>query len=757
MKKIIFLMILTFIIFTGCEKTEEIITDGEIVTSEYKGMTVVENTGYTNVYSADEISFMGSYLFMRETHMHNMFVINDRFYVVAPKSIIVDDGYYDDLFLLSYDLNGEDLFTIKIPSSGERTSVRFAWYDTNFDLISIEEVNYEFTLYKRTFDGDVIFSHEIEITDNDILAMVIGENDNIYIATHKEVVIFANNGEFIASIPLNSSLVNMTSAHGKKPILKFNDVNTPFKCVNTEKKLLEDIEIPMSDFRDVNIFYGEGYDYYYYNDKGLYGYNIEENLSTQVLDWINSDINMNNIKSFTVISPEKMVMITNIGAESSMFLLNKISDDQLPQKEIIKLGLIANYDDRYLNELITSFNKYSQDYRIQLINYYSEEFGIESYQKFNTAIAAGNTPDLLYMNGYFPQLNYINKNMFVDLDPYLDSVPEIKDNLLPFVTENTRIKNKLTQLITNFRTQSLVTRSENIKDGKYLSIEKLLEIYKSLPYDVLLYPDSEKAYLQAGIIMFMIPECVDYDNGTCDFNLPEMKTFLEMLKLLSDKPSTKTNDIDGIIDLINRTRNGEFYFYNATIYDYQSYIVYTKKTFMPDESYVSGYPTMSGKKRGDWIISYGFSILNSSDKKDIAWEFIKYSLSENFYKNQNNKYYTIPIKGSIEYELSGATRNGREFTYINTTTNPLFGIYAFNTNVVDEKTHGQGIFYNTEDLVNEYMTYLETLNNYVYNDDNIANIMNEEISTYLNSTKTVDDTIKAIQSRVSIYMSEMWG
>jgi hypothetical protein len=54
------------------------------------------------------------------------------------------------------------------------------------------------------------------------------------------------------------------------------------------------------------------------------------------------------------------------------------------------------------------------------------------------------------------------------------------------------------------------------------------------------------------------------------------------------------------------------------------------------------------------------------------------------------------------------------------------------------------------------MQYLESIDNYDYYDASVASIIYDEVSTYLNSDKSVDDTIRAIQSRVSLYMSEKW-
>lgn len=753
MKKILLIILSILLICTSCEK-EEVATD-ETAINEYKGMTIIEESGIVNVFSSDKKTFEYDFMYVRENHMHNMFVIDDRIYVTAERVMFEeDDSYYELLYLLSYDSDGGDLQSFQILPTDEDGLVRFMWYDSDYNLVTIEEVNYDYTLYKKTVDGDVIFSKSVNV--NNIISMVIGENDNIYIATKDEVIVYSNDGDLICSITLDNELCVISSAHGKKPIVKMigNEYKAIYKYVDIDTKSLEDIELPLSNIIDVqetNILYGEGHNYYIYNKDGLFGYDIDNNVLTEVLDWLNSDINTKLIKSFVIISSEKMAMVYNEANKSYLFILDRIPDNEVQQKEIITLGWIGKEDDTYLNQLVTSFNKNSDEYRIVLMNYYSDEYGMNSYQKLNLEIAIGKEPDILYNNNYIPMLNYIFKNMFVDLDLYLDSEPELKDDLLPFITENTRINNQLPQLITSFSIQTLVTKSVNIEADQNLSIKDFLEIYKSLPTDVSLSNNTNRENLQYYILKNLISECVDYDNGTCDFDIVEMKYFLELMKMLSNS-NYRTYTLN---ESFEKAQEGELYFVEIYLHDYIFYITYKNKSFMPDEATVTGYPTVDGNKRGDNIYSNGFSIFNTSGNKDAAWEFIKYSLSSEFYKNESTFLLMLSTKSGIEYRINSSTL-GRKYIYLN--NKATIGYYPTNDNTINfEEKYGVGILYNTEDLVNEYMTYLESLNNYVYYDESITNVINEEISTYINSNKSIDDTINAIQSRVSIYMSEIWG
>jgi hypothetical protein len=748
----IFIMLSLFI-FCGCEKADVKSADNEIAvtTIESNGMTVMESDGFTNVFSSTKVPFQYDFIYARETHLHDIFVLDNRIYLTPERFIRGDDGEYNEqIYMVSYDSDGGDMTSFPLMPTVEGAFVAYVWYDSEYNLITIEELNYYYTLYKKTSDGEVIFSVPLDIRE--ISMMVIGDNDNIYIGTDDEVIIYSSDGKLLCSIKLDNRLLHISSAHGKRPILKLigEANNAAYKYVNIEKRELEDIEMPVSEtifYTETNIIYGDGYDYYLQNRYGIYGYDIETNLSVKVLDWLNSEIGVNLIRSFAILSPEKMVMVNGDSEKSYLYLLNHIPDDELPVKTIIRLGCINSAGDQYFNEVISYFNKNNQDYRIIPVNYYSEEYGADSYQRLNMDIAASKEPDMMYIDSLVPMLNYVNKNTFVDMNTYLDKEPALKADLLPFVYEKAQINNVLPQLITRFDIQSLITSEKNVALGEYLSIEKLTEVYSTLPTGVSLFYSTG----MGSFIDNLITECVDYEKGTCDFNIPEFKSYLELIKKL---PSVKEYKYFDHMEFFNITQDNDAYFYSLVINDFSDYIAYIKKSFFPDAGNIVGYPTVDGSKRGDWIRSTGFSIFNTSENKDIAWEFIKSCLSRDYYVNVFKGMAFLPIKSSIEYQVNSYIE-GRPYTYIS--DRYAYGVFPRRdkTSLFDDVMGG--IFYDSEDLINEYMMYMESLENYYYFDGNIWGIINEEGTTYMGSDKSIEDTIKAIQSRVSIYMSETWG
>jgi len=751
-KKIIIIILFVLFIFTGCEKDENPQinqNDAGVEVTEIQGMTVIDKVGMTNVFAAADIDLGFKYNFDWGYH-DKVFVMDERIYITAKKS--VDRADIEELFIFSYDINGENEESFIVPPADDTGAVKFAWYDSKYNIVFIEEVDYSYTLYKRNDSNELVWKVPISGT-NTIVSMAIGDDDNIYFGTNDKITAYDKNGKQICGLPLDNKLHYIASAHGKTPILKMYDGknNSVYKYINAETKSLADIEMRVpSDYKYSynNIIYGDGYDYYYYDINGVYGYDIAANSLTKVLDWLNSDIINTEVVTFGVISSEKMMMISNQVYNNKFSILNKVPDDKIPEKEYISIGCVNRYNDRYLGQLITNFNKNNTKYRATLTNYYSSNNGNDYTLSLNNAIAAGDGPDLLYVNETIPMLSYTSKGMFVDLFNYLNDEPELVDDLLPFVTEQTHINGILPQLVTNIRIQTMIGKTKNIGGEASLSMTRLLEMYDSLPKDTVICNDFNKDYLGSFVISFAIHECIDYETGTFDFDKPEIRSFIQLMKSL---PEANAGNSFSLNDEFDKSRNDKLLLSGgkiSSIYDYICSKVYPGRD---EAATLIGYPTLSGDKRGDAIYSYGFSILQTSDKKDASWEFIKYSASEKFMQEVVQQDGIVPSNTGIYY-------NNKLFdkasVYIDDNLDNLAPVLF--TGSGEQYTTGIAVPIN-EEIINEFREYLNSIDNYVYINSDIDNVVNEELSTYYNSDKSIDETMKVIHNRVSIYLNEIWG
>ena len=754
--------------FAGCEKKkEEIIQDDGVVTTNYQGMTIVEEVGMKNVFNTKSVELSKNYFFTYYVNVPNInfydriFVLNDRIYfTVRITSKKRDDGYINpEIALHSFDFNGENENFLPSVSVNDNAPVRFMWLDSQYNQITIEELDYVFILNKISESGDVIFSMKLyEIFDGkEILSMVVGKDDNIYVGSEKKIAVFDKDGKTICEIEHEDSLINFVSAFDKIPIVKTksSDYTIKYRHINMEDQSLDDIELPVpaniAPSVNNNIFYGEGYDYYYSNSIGVYGYDIASNTMTKVLDWLNSDMTISDMKSFIVVSPEKMGMIWYDYTQAPLFsVLDKIPDDEIPEKEYISIGCIYptnefGIDHDYINILIMDFNRNNDKYRATLTNYYSSFENMDSVLRLNTNIAAGNTPDILYINEEIPFMSYANKDMFLDINEYLKEDAQLSDNLLPFVKTPAEIGGKLLMITTKFQLYTLMGKTNNISDITSWSYRDVINTYKSLPEGVEFVYATSRDIFKHYTLDSAIAECIDYENASCNFDQQGMRDYLEFLKLLPvrSKYVTNYNSVESYV----RARNNETFLSGTLTSNVSIYNDFKALNFRDEAAEVIGFPTFDGKTSNIHITAEGFSIINSSENKEGAWEFIKHSLSDGFAKYSINIFSMIPTYSGVN--VCNEIYNKTEYAYRDD--------FEWQAVIPNDGTY-PGILVTIDDaVINEYNEYIGSINNYTRKDTDVYNIFDEELSVFLNTDKSIDDTIKAIQSRVSIYMSEMWG
>jgi ABC-type sugar transport system, periplasmic component len=750
MKKL-FLLLIILLLFTSCKKKETIETPAETITTIVEGVTIVEEVGMKNVFASNRMKPANRYNFLEANFSDTVFIMNNRIYAASKMGVDKETGYFYEKVLHSYDMNGENEEFIIITPVIENSTVEFMWYDSMYNIITIEQLDYKYTLNKRAETGEIHFTLQLNITD-EIISMGIGENDNIYFGTKNKVFIYSNNGDFICDLSLDYQLDYISSAHGRKPILKMYDTNNyvKYRYINYETKAFEELEMPLTSvyYEYSNILYGDGFDYYHVNNNGVYGYDIETNTLTKKLDWINSDIKFMRILTFSIISPDKMLLIQfdYSVAFTTFTILDRLNDNEITEKIYLSIGYINPYSDAYLEGIVYNFNKDNDKYRITIKNYYSQYDELDPMLRLNNDIASGNSPDMIHMNNYLSILNYSKNDMFVDLNDYLDE--ELKSNLLPIAKDST-INNKLYQMITSFSVTTLMGKTDNIGENTAWSFNDVINLYNQLPKEKVLSLDFTKFDLTNYILPYLIPYYVDYDNGVCEFNKQDFKEFIELYKIVPDDYlGYNLPDFENTI-----YRNDEVLVGSVVGIDVSSFIMGKGRYFRDNETTIIGYPTPDGENHCDIINAKGFSILNTSANKEIAWDFIKYCLSDEYAEiSVFESGYIIPTKIGI------VLTNSKYYNmYIYVTDDFKTMLHSEIIEKV-ESQYGSGVYLHIDgETIDEFSDYLYSLNSYVHKDTDVINIINDELTNYINTNKSIDDTIKAIQSRVSIYMSEVWG
>jgi len=779
MRKI--LLILTLLmIFSGCKQKDTVAaTDAETVPV----MNIIEEAGMKNVFTATENNMQFKYFFIHDytRYFDKIFSMDGKVYIVTEKSkrdLLEDDFtdysrregddnfYHTHCILLSFDFNGveEEAIEITQVNPSPYANVRYMRYDSEYNQITIEDFEREYTLYKRTIDDEMIFSMSLtEIFDNEEVINTIGidENDNIYIFVYDRFLVISKDGEIITNIELKDGfgIHGISSATGKKPIFKTGTNNgILFQYFDIETGEFMPIEMVMPpkifNYQENHILYGDGYDYYYYNNVGVYGYDIATNTLTKVLDWLNSDVTLSETYAFLPISADKMAKLHSDGASYNTIysVLDRVPDDEIPDKTYLSIGYIDPDSNKYLSRAVSDFNKNNDFYRITLTNYYTgDREALDPALRLNNAIAAGNGPDMLFVNSYMPILNYSNKDVLVDLNEFLVEYEGLQKNLLPFV-KNAEIKGKLTYMITGFTTSTMMGKTANIGGKTKWTYGEMLEMYKSLPKDVQLTHDLSRYILSYYALDKLIADCVDYSAATCDFNKQGVKDFMELMKLLPDYYDSAQDYGGDYLQIRNDRyeahRKDEILMNSSFVYTLHDYVDEKINNYREADTAVIGYPTVNGDIRGDYVETVGFALLNSAENKDVAWDFIMYCLSDHMSSYSINN-------GYLTSTSSGVDRCNQDYGLM---TSHFYDDFVSAGKDYDAFVDGvDGIYITYSEWYDEFNAYIKSVGNFAYRDSDIRTIILDELTSYFTTNKAADDVIKVIQSRVALYLSEMWG
>lgn len=165
--------------------------------------------------------------------------------------------------------------------------------------------------------------------------------------------------------------------------------------------------------------------------ESFYGYTLATDTEEQLVTWINSDVDSNNISSACLTENGDIVCLSSEYSSSGdgtityFITLKKTPYDQVPQKTTLTLACV--YLDYRVKSQILDFNRKSSDYRIEVRDY--SEFNTDDdysagLTKLITEIGSGAVPDILVTSS-LPMDVFGNKGLFEDLWPYIEADEEL--------------------------------------------------------------------------------------------------------------------------------------------------------------------------------------------------------------------------------------------------------------------------------------------------------------------------------------------
>ena len=637
-----------------------------------------------------------------------------------------DDGTEGDSIseLIQLDAHGTLLRTIT-PVSEEETDDPEGWRYTYIDSILSDDKGYVYTYDYQTVnvygpDGSFVFSKS---------------GDEL-------------NGQICQ---LSASEVGMTTSSA--------DGKMVFKQLDPETKDWGK-ETPVSS-RAWNILPGNDvYTYFFTSSGSIFGERKDTGEVEKVVDWLACDVDSNTIRynRLDFLADGRIATVTlghsydGTRERQRILVLNRMDAADVQQKTELTLACFSL--DYNLRSQIVKFNQTSTDCRIVVRDYAEYADGEDYYAGltvFNTEVLAGKIPDLIVGNMMLPIRQYAARGMLENLWPYLDADPGYsRDKLMTRPVEAAQVDGKLYQLPINFGITTAVGLGRIVGDYTTWTLADVKNALSKLPEGAMVF---NQYYTQSEMLMYCVAmnakDFMDWQNGTCNFDSDEFRALLEFVKPL---PAEFNWQSDGEYESdFTRMKSGKQLLYPMNLNDFDN-IYYTFAALDHDIRFV-GFPREDGSSGSAFTASVTLCITTACKDKAGAWAFIRSTLSEEYQKNLWN----FPILRSAFDAMAGKAMTQEYQTDAN-------GSQVLDENGDPIPISSGGMSYGDEPMIELYavtqeqydtvMELIESTTNFLDYDQSVLSIITEEAAGYLAGDRSVEETSRLIQSRVSLYIQE---
>ena len=737
----------------------------------------------------------------------NITAKNGLFYLISNEYEMKDDNYYGKYFIKIYDETGAETKSIPVYEQTDPNvyggingglfvnddgSVTCLLYEGSYDETTGEsKESYKLLTYDSTgakaneVDMGQLFTQEDNDNQRYFQGYIIDKQGNLIINMNKVIRVCDSTGKKLFDTTEleseNAWLSNCFLTNAGVPAVMVYDYSN-----DTSSRVIKEIDINAqnfgkeytpSNFNGGDLYSGSG-DYLCYmsSDTGIAGLRADTLAVEPVLNLLNLGVDNSNISGFSICEDGSFLTVNNdYSGYNSTTTISKIAavdSSEVAEKEIITLGCF--YIDWSIRSQIAKFNKQSDKYTIYATSF-SESNDTSDWEaaltKFNNELLAGNVPDIILLNQQMPVSSYAAKGLFTDLYELLDKDPDLKkEDFMPNVLTALETNGKLYEITPSFSVQTFAAKTSLVGSDRSITLDRAKEVMAGMGDNVQMF-NNEMASSDFISNVLTYSDFVDYENGTCNFDTPEFKAFLEYAKTLPkeiDYDKLYNDNPNYWMDNENACRENRALFNNVYFYDFNSY-KQTKDGYFGEDITFTGFPVTQASSSGSILnTSSEIAISSKSKHKEGAWEFIKYVINNNI--SEEPVYIWDESKGEqvdtgkVAYVTSSNAlpvlkdqlqKLGTQATVPNTY------IDADGKEVEQENIYYIGdqevkISKITQAEVDMLIEYFETVTKMSRYDQSIVDIVNEETALFFDGTKSVDETASIIQSRASIYMSEQY-
>lgn len=605
-------------------------------------------------------------------------------------------------------------------------------------------------------DGDIIYVSQDSICRRGEVNIIVNEADltgrekiihlatdgegNVILGTHYSAMVCDRN--LVKQYPLDlsgdlngiySSVEGMayvlTSVRGSGILCQ--PIDTGNKCLGKAVSIPEGIDISTMNFTAI------GKDGIWLDNlTGLYL--VSNGAAALVCDYLNSDLASMKIMKAIPEDTDHIVMLY----DGRFLTLERVPDDKVKPAKLVRVA--GKYIPAYLIDGAVEFNRANPGHRIVITNY--SAMPGDADDRMRDDIISGKLPDIVIFSGYHQRWHeeYINQKLFCDLWEIIDADEDFdKSDLIAGVLRAGERDGRLYEFTVSYTLSVLAMRTSDAPTDGW-TLREYLDRVKSL--DGCIPEETGQNGLLYRMLCCSEEEFVDIRDGRCDFDSALFREVLESAKnCQTDVRSVLDDDETGIYEDDKNYVYAKGKVLAAVIESDSPGSVYRAawKKFRGFDVSLTGSPDTDGNGVILRPVT-SFAIVNKSEVKPAAWEFIKSMLAH----------------------ISGD--NWGEFSCSRTVMNRIYDSLIKGTFTLDADTgkvtvvHGEPdsdtgklLSYRITEADRDRMyELLDGAGTSMRTDFTLWSIISEDAGMYFAGAKTLDETVKMIQDRAGTYISE---
>lgn len=410
-----------------------------------------------------------------------------------------------------------------------------------------------------------------------------------------------------------------------------------------------------------------------------------------------------------------------------------------PDKEVLVFAQLtgSNSDQTVRRDVIDRFNRSHDDVQIVVKDYsYSATDG-QGPDRLLVEMASGQVPDIIDLGGPLPLYQMVKKGYLEDLWPYIENDPELgREGVLENPLKLSEVDGGLYMLFGKVEINTMVSSPELVGDRTGWTLQELRDAFAAMPEgSTVLSFNTSREEIAGSLLRYSADAYVDREAGTCSFDDPSFRSLMEFVQMLPGIEEVE-EEIGGIdyIDVLRDARSWQ----QKGLQLLEEIDLTFRELQLQDMLWggrcaLIGYPTEDGSN-GSTFRPRGpqLGISASCENKEAAWEFVRTvmtgpagSLTDTPLKREQyeiKRNTSMTVKAPVDFD---------PVTHEEITAPPL-----------------------TEERAREFDDFFNSIDKIEIWDGPLMNLIYEICDPYFAGARDLDETIRLLQNRVGLYLSE---